>query len=85
MIKEELTSIAGLHARPATALVKKARKFEADVILEKTGERANAKSIIGILSLEIHPGSTVTLEVEGTDEAECFKSIAHFIRNGSKQ
>jgi phosphotransferase system HPr (HPr) family protein len=85
MIKEELTSKAGLHARPATALVKEARSFEADVIIEKDGERANAKSIIGILSLEISAGSTVILEIEGPDEAECFEAVARYIRNGMKQ
>ncbi len=85
MIKEEMVSKAGLHARPATALVKEARSFQADVIIEKDGERANAKSIIGILSLEVSPGSLIILEVAGPDENECFKVIAGFIRNGLKQ
>ena len=85
MIKEEMVSKAGLHARPATALVKEARSFQADVIIEKDGERANAKSIIGILSLEVSPGSSIILEVAGPDENECFEVIAGFIRNGLKQ
>jgi len=84
MIKEEIITKAGLHARPATALVMEARKYDADVILEKDGERANAKSIIGILSLEVSPGSTIILEVEGPDEIECFDTLAHFFRNGFK-
>ncbi|MCP4230142.1 MAG: HPr family phosphocarrier protein [bacterium] len=85
MVKEEIISVAGLHARPATALVKEARKFESDIVLEKDGERANAKSIIGILSLEVSPGSVIVLEVNGSDEAKCFEELSRFIRNGMKR
>ena len=39
----------GLHARPATLLVKKASAFKSDVSIEFNGKKANVKSLIGVL------------------------------------
>ena len=38
----------GLHARPATLLVKKASSFKSDVSIEFNGKKANVKSLIGV-------------------------------------
>lgn len=43
----------GLHARPATLLVKKASSFKSDVSIEFNGRKANVKSLIGVLSLGV--------------------------------
>ena len=43
----------GLHARPATLLVKKASAFKSDISLEYNGKKANVKSLIGVLSLGV--------------------------------
>jgi phosphotransferase system HPr (HPr) family protein len=73
----------GLHARPAAAFVKLARKFEADVILEKNGERVNAKSIMGVMMLAVARGETVYLEAEGKDGAKACEQLSAFLEDGS--
>ena len=46
----------GLHARPASLIANLAKRFQQTVIeMEYQGRRANAKSVVGIMSLEI-PG-----------------------------
>ena len=47
----EIVNDLGLHARAATKLVHLASRFRAEVELEKDGQRANAKSVMGVLLL----------------------------------
>ena len=47
----EIVNELGLHARAATKLVQLATRFDAKVELEKDGQRANAKSVMGVLLL----------------------------------
>ncbi|MFQ1030658.1 HPr family phosphocarrier protein, partial [Staphylococcus haemolyticus] len=51
----------GLQARPAALFVQEANRFGADIFLEKDGKKVNAKSIMGLMSLAISSGVTVTL------------------------
>ena len=48
-IKVKISNSTGLHARPATLLVKKASSFKSDISIESNGKKVNAKSLIGIL------------------------------------
>ena len=58
----------GLHARPATFFVQKANSFKASIWVEKEDCRVNAKSLLGILSLGITRGTSITLIADGEDE-----------------
>ena len=51
----------GLHARPATFFIQKANEFKSGIWLEKDERRVNAKSLLGVLSLGIVKGTTITL------------------------
>ncbi len=55
----------GLHARPAAKFVQAAASVPGDVIIEKNGKTANAKSILSIMSLGVSKGDVVTLSVGG--------------------
>ena len=59
---------SGLHNRQATYFVQKANEFESSLWLESGSRKMNAKSLLGIMSLGIVPGSTVTLSAVGPDE-----------------
>lgn len=69
----------GLHARPATLLVKKASAFKSDVSLEFNGKKANVKSLIGVLSLGVTKGAAVTVVANGEDEEAAATEIANLI------
>ena len=69
----------GLHARPATLLVKKASSFKSDVSIEFNGKKANVKSLIGVLSLGVTKGANITVTASGDDEALDAEEIAKLI------
>lgn len=70
----------GLHARPATLLVKKASSFKSDVSIEFNGKKANVKSLIGVLSLGVTKGAKITVAASGDDEALAAEEIVKLIQ-----
>ena len=58
---------SGLHNRQATYFVQKANEFSSSVWLESGSRRMNAKSLLGIMSLGVVTGATVTLSADGPD------------------
>ena len=58
---------SGLHNRQATYFVQKANEFECSIWLESENRKMNAKSLLGIMSLGIITGATVTLSAVGSD------------------
>lgn len=71
----------GLHARAASKLVSKAGQFESDIIIDKQGNRVNAKSIMGVMMLAASKGTEVVLEVDGADEESCMEALVVLINN----
>ena len=59
---------SGLHNRQATYFVQKANEFESNIWVESGNRKMNAKSLLGIMSLSIVTGATVTLSSQGVDE-----------------
>lgn len=70
---------SGLQARPAALFVQEANRFNSDVFLEKDGKKVNAKSIMGIMSLAIASGATVTIITDGKDEEEALQALESFV------
>ena len=58
---------SGLHNKQATYFVQKANEFESSIWLESGSRKMNAKSLLGIMSLGIVTGSTVSLIADGSD------------------
>lgn len=58
---------SGLHNRQATYFVQKANEFESSIWLESGDRKMNAKSLLGIMSLAIGTGATVTISAVGSD------------------
>ncbi len=72
----------GLHARPASLLVKEASKFRADSIITKDGNKYNCKSIMNILSMGAKKGDEIVITCEGPDEGKALEAIVHLIEEG---
>lgn len=72
----------GLHARPANLFVSAAKKFKSDISVEKDSKKANAKSIITILTLGAVKGNIVTISAEGIDEEAAVKELVSLIESG---
>ncbi|MDA3871251.1 MAG: HPr family phosphocarrier protein [Candidatus Marinimicrobia bacterium] len=71
----EILNHQGLHARPATALVSLASKFESDIFLIRDDKKINAKSILGVLVLAAEHGSKLKIQALGVDEEEAAEAI----------
>ena len=58
---------SGLHNRQATYFVQKANEFDCNIWVTSASRKMNAKSLLGIMSLEIVTGTTVSLIASGPD------------------
>lgn len=70
---------SGLQARPAARFVQEANRYGSNLFLEKDGKRINAKSIMGLMSLAVGTGETITLVAEGADEEVAINHLASFV------
>ena len=84
MISREvtITNTIGLHARPATFFIQKANSFKSSIWVEKEDRKVNAKSLLGVLSLGIAQGMTITLLADGSDEDEALAGLADLVNTG---
>lgn len=71
----------GLHARPASELVKLAATFESDVKIISQGRSGNAKSILNVMALGVKQGQEITIEVSGADEETAVAKIEAELKN----
>lgn len=69
----------GLHARPAGILAQAARKFQAEIMIEKNGQEADCKSIIDILTLACPAGTELTIKADGEDAESALDSLERLI------
>ena len=77
-----ITNNIGLHARPATFFIQKANSYKSLVWIEKEDRKINAKSLLGVLSLGIAQGMTVTIIADGQDETEAVDGLVKLIDTG---
>lgn len=66
----------GIHARPAALVVKAASRYGCLILLEKDGVKVNAKSIMGLLTLEGAHGSTIVIHAQGVDAPAAVEELA---------
>lgn len=74
-----ITAETGMHSRPATILVTEADKFKSSIMLLAHDKTIDFKSIIGVLSLGIYMGETITLTFAGEDEEAASEKIIGLI------
>ena len=73
-----ITSEQGMHARPATALVKLVKTFKSNISIKKGEKTVKLNSLLNILSLGIKSGETVRIVVGGEDEDVAAAAIDKF-------
>jgi len=74
-----ITHPVGLHARPATVFVKQASQFKSSISVTNGARKANAKSILSILSLGAVKGSQITIRAEGEDAREALLTLKDLV------
>ncbi|MBD5423178.1 MAG: HPr family phosphocarrier protein [Mycoplasma sp.] len=65
----------GLHARPASELIKIASSFTSDIKIIAKGKEGNAKSIMNIMALGIKKDDEITIEANGADADQAIEKL----------
>lgn len=71
---------SGLHNRQATFFVQKANEYDCRIWVESGNRKMNAKSLLGIMSLGVVTGATVTLTADGPNEENAVTELAELLQ-----
>lgn len=69
----------GLEARPIAMLVQVASRYESSIYIETGEKKVNAKSIMGMMTLILSAGDTITVSADGKDEDEALEGIDEYL------
>ncbi len=75
----------GLHARPATYFIQKANEFKSTIWVEKEERQVSAKSLLGVLSMGIVRGTTITVKADGIDEEAAVNALVELINSNFEE
>lgn len=79
--KFKIINQLGLHARAATKLVQLASRYPCEVELARDDQRANGKSVMGVLLLCGSRGTVLEVAAQGDQADDCVKAIGELIAN----
>jgi phosphocarrier protein HPr len=74
----------GMHARPATALIKLARQYKSSFSMKKEEKLIQMRSMLNILSIAAKCGDTISVIIEGEDESEAVAAFDYFFNEEMK-
>lgn len=85
MIVREVTikNLSGLQSKSAAIFIQKASNYKSCIWITKEDRRANAKSLLGVLSLNIGPDTKLSLSFEGDDEVEAAEELEKYLVSDS--
>ena len=81
MIKKPITIQipSGLEARPVALLVQVASQYESESYVESEARRVNVKSMMGMMTLGLNAGESITVTANGGDEKEAIDNIEKYL------
>ena len=71
----------GLHLRAAAVFIKLANSFSCDIQIEKEGQSANGKSIMGLMALAASPGTKLIIKCTGSDESDACAKLRKLVED----
>ncbi|MBK1790739.1 HPr family phosphocarrier protein [Persicirhabdus sediminis] len=75
----------GIHARPAAQFVKTASAYPCDIVVEKDGEEADGKSIMGLMMLAAGHGSVLLVTADGDQADDALKALGDLIQRNFEE
>lgn len=84
LVEEEMVILnkLGMHLRPAQQFVQTVLKFNCEVYLQKDGQRINAKSIMGLLTLAASQGTHIIVVCEGEEAQDALNAVRDLLESG---
>lgn len=82
--KTTIVNKTGLHARPAAQFVSAAKHYSSKITITnlKSGNSADAKALIKLMTLALVQGTEVNLSAEGEDAMKAVDELAALIESG---
>ncbi|GIU23999.1 PTS sugar transporter [Shewanella sp. MBTL60-007] len=74
-----ITAKHGIHTRPAALLVKKAKSFDCNIIVECDGKKASAKSLFKLQTLGLYQGVSVKVIAEGERAEQAVEEVSELL------
>jgi len=74
---------SGLEARPIALLVQVASRYDSKILIESGDKTVNAKSIMGMMTLGLSVGESVTVSAEGSDENDAIAEIEKYLNSNN--
>ena len=79
MLERVIKLDADFESSSAAQLVQTASRFKSKILLVSNEKTANAKSIMGIFSLDLHGGLTVKVIADGEDEQQAILELENIL------
>lgn len=70
--------------RPVAVLVQIASQYDSKVYLVTGDKRINAKSIMGMMSMNFENGSELTIVADGADEEAAVNALSEYLTKNNK-
>ena len=81
-MKKQVVTIeiaSGLEARPVAMLVQVASQYDSEIYIMRDNKKVNAKSIMGMMTLELDMGDSIEVSTNGTDEEKAMEAIVEYL------
>lgn len=83
-MKKQVVTIeiaSGLEARPVAMLVQVASQYDSEIYIMRDNKKVNAKSIMGMMTLDLPVGEQVVVTADGVDEEKAVNDIEKYLSN----
>lgn len=73
----------GIHARPASELIRRMKRYQSTIELQYAEKKVDAKSVLQLMTLAVKQGSVVTAVINGTDAEEALFELEQFLQGNN--
>ena len=80
-VKVTITNKLGLHARPAMAFADTAAQFKSDILVYKSGNKFDGKSIMNLMMLAATQGTELEITAQGPDADEALAALQKLVES----
>ena len=80
--KVTIVNELGLHARSAAKIAELANRSKASIWIQKGDEKADASSIVDILTLACEKGTKITIHIENKSDLSILEEITELVKSG---
>lgn len=80
----EVKMAQDVDARPIAMLVQVASRYESSIYIISEGKKVNAKSIMGVMTLTLDKGQTITVTADGEDEQTAIENIENYLSGNAE-